>query len=414
MHDPETTTHPPTRVAIVILAVLLSISPPVQADEPESEARRPDLLQSGGGFASVWNRQFFIGPGALPLERLIGGGTPLHRLPADFEPHEAVVLAGGKLAEQYPSLLASILGGKGKGGQSPFCLIVSSGEEEEHLLELLRKNDISRDRVRVVRAPTDTIWVRDFGPVFVFGPDGSLGAIDPSYGRSREKDDSVPKVVAAAFDVPIIETELIWEGGNLLSNGRGLLLTTTQSINANVESGRDAKTAFAFLKNRLGIRQVVVLEHLRGEKTGHVDMFACFTAPDTVLVGDYDESIDPINAGVLNRNAARLAQVRIGEEHLKVIRIPMPSNDDGVWRTYTNVLFAGKTVFVPTCPDVKPTLHRKAIEVLRASMPDREIVCIDAEALLKNEGGLRCICDYVPRGGRGEEVTKRQSGKVAE
>jgi len=317
-------------------------------------------------------------------------------LPGDFEPHEAIILVGGKLARRFPSVLTTIIVNSRERLRP--VLIVSSKEEEQHVLHLLRQSKLSAECVRFIESPTNTIWMRDFGPVFVRNSDGSLGVFDPDYGKPlRAMDDAVPLAVAAEFDVPIIETPLIWQGGNLLSNGRGLLLTTTQSINANIEVGSDAGTSARFVMDHFGARQLVVLEHLRGETTGHVDMFACFTSPETVLVGTYSKSVAPTNAGVLDRNAALLAKVRVGNEKLKVIRIPMPTAQDGVCRTFTNVVFANGTLLVPTYPGVDPVAHRRAMAILHRFLPRWNVVEVDAGELIRNEGGLRCISTYVPR-----------------
>jgi len=276
-------------------------------------------------------------------------------------------------------------------------LVVSPRKEEDLVLRLARENKWLADDVRVLEARTNTIWVRDYGPVFVYGANGTLAVIDPNYGKLlRGKDNAVPPAVAAEFDVPIIETPLLWQGGNLLSNGRGLLVTTTQSINANIEVGNDADTVARFLVERLGSRQIVVLEHLRGERTGHADMFACFTSPETVLVGKYSQSVDPRNAAVLDRNAALLAKVRVGSERLKVIRIPMPTNRDGVFRTYTNVIFANGTLLVPTYPGIDQSAQGRAMGLYHRLLSGWNVVGVDARDLIRQQGGLRCISIYVP------------------
>lgn len=354
------------------------------------------LLKSSGAFAKLWNRRFFVGPGILYHDNANDDSLSEYCLPGDFEAHEAIVVVGGQLARQFPAILTTIIVHSGE--KLKPALIVSSKEEEYLVLTLLRQHGLSAECVRFIEAPTNTIWVRDFGPVFVRALDGSLGVFDPDYGKApRRMDDSVPSAVAAAFSTPIIETPLIWQGGNLLSNGRGLLLTTTQSINANIEVGADADESVQFLMQRLGAQQIVVLEHLHGESTGHVDMFACFTSPETVLMGTYAKSVDPINAGVLDRNAARLAKVRVGGEKVKVIRIPMPANGDGIFRTFTNVIFLNDTVLVPTFPGVDPAAHRRALGILHRALPGWNVVRVDAGGLIRGQGGLRCISTYVPR-----------------
>ena len=362
----------------------------------------PHLLASQTAFARAWNRQFFIGPSVFAGDRSALAGEQRFRLPGDFESHEAIVVVADGLARDFPEILTAIVAGS-KGSQSVIAL-VSSPLHRAYVARVLAKGRLSPDSVRFVLAPTNTIWMRDFGPLFVCGSDGGRRAVDPGYGKpSRAADDAVPAAVARQFRASLSTTKLTWHGGNLLSNGRGLLLTTIQAVNANIEAGHDTGTIKRFLGGQLGAAQIVALEPLRGENTAHVDMFACFTSADTVVVGDYPKSVDRVNAAVLDRNAARLAEIRVEGKKLNVVRVPMPSNRDGVWRTYTNVIFAGGTLLVPGYPRVSMVSQRRAMAVYERCLPGWKVVSVDLRALIRHEGGLRCISTYVPSRRKGPE-----------
>jgi agmatine deiminase len=262
---------------------------------------------------------------------------------------------------------------------------------------VLAERGLSADTLRFLAVPMDTGWVRDFGPIFVCEGAGIFHAIDAAYDKpGREHDDSAAGAIADLFQAATTVTPLRWQGGNILSNGQGLLVTTTQSINANIECGYDVDTVTRFLRSRFGVQQIVVLEHLVGERTGHVDMYACFTSPQTIVVGEYDESVDPTNAAVLDRNAARLAEIQTSKGKLKVIRIPMPTNGDGVWRSFTNVVFANGTLLVPTYPDVDPSAGDRALAIYRRLLPGWKVFAVDVGSMARHQGGLRCVTLYVP------------------
>ena len=228
---------------------------------------------------------------------------------------------------------------------------------------------------------------------------GTWHAFDAAYDKpGRDRDDAASRVIADAFGVATTATPLRWQGGNLLSNGKGLLLTTTQAINANIECGYDVETVTRFLKRQFGVRQTVVLEHLEGERTGHIDMIACFTSPGTVVVGAYDPSVDPKNAARLDRNAARLAAIETNHGRLKVVRVPMPTNEDGIWRSPTNVVFANGVLLVPDYPDVAETEGEMALTIYRQLLPEWKVVGIDVSTMARHQGGLRCVTLYAPSG----------------
>lgn len=356
----------------------------------------PGLIRSKGIFAKLWNEQAFIGPGTIAVPETPSEGTNV-RLPGDFEQHGAVLVAAGWLAREAPTILVELF--RNATASTHLVLQASSSKDRDRAIQVLTEAGLSPNDTSFLVVPTDTAWLRDYGPVFVGKKAGGLHAFDAAYDKpGRERDEAAGRLIAGYFHVPTRATRLRWQGGNLLSDGKGLLVTTTQSINANIEWGNDVDTVLRFLREQFGVRQVVVLEHLPGERTGHVDMFACFTSSDTIVVGAYDPSADPKNAARLDRNAARLAKVETGSGRLKVVRVPMPTNQDGVWRSSTNVVFAGGTLLVPVFPEVDNARSEAALAVYRRLLPDRKVVGIGAERLADFEGGLRCVTLYVPKG----------------
>ena len=369
-----------------------------EAHTPQTNAAvqgGPDLIRSKGAFAKLWNEQAFVGPGVLALPEASPEASEV-RLPSDFDPHRAVVIAAGWLTREAPDVLAEIV--RQINGAKALVLLASSTRERDLTIRMLGKRALPLNSSDFLVVPTDTGWVRDYGPVFIRGSTGKLLAFDAAYDRpGRARDDAATRLIADGFQVATTDTQLRWQGGNLLSNGEGLLVTTTQSINANIEFGNNVDTVTHFLQHRFGARQVVVLEHLQGgERTGHIDMFGCFTSPDTIVVGAYDQAVDPKNAAVLDRNAARLAEVRTSRGKLNVVRVPMPTNEDGVWRSSTNVVFVNGMLLVPTYPDVDRTGGKQAVALYRRLLPDWEIVGIDVSTMARHQGGLRCVTLYVP------------------
>ena len=77
--------------------------------------------------------------------------------------------------------------------------------------------------------------------------------------------------------------------------------------------------------------------------------------------------------------------------------IPMPPRPDGLWRTYTNVVFANGRLLVPIYPDFSPDLDRQALELYGRLLPEWEIVGIDAGSLIRREGALHCVIMNLPR-----------------
>jgi agmatine/peptidylarginine deiminase len=205
--------------------------------------------------------------------------------------------------------------------------------------------------------------------------------------------------LAAVLGKRTVRAPITIHHGNLLSNGRGLCIATTRLIQENIGRGYDADDVAQILRKFYGAKEVVFLDRLRGEPTGHVDMFATFTSPDVVVIGKYSRESDPVNAAILDRNAERLAVVPAPCGPLDVVRVPMPprmSSEIGFWPTYTNVAYANGTLLVPVCPGRDPEGKTVALGLYRRLLPDWTIVGIDVSSILIRGGGIHCVTASLP------------------
>jgi agmatine deiminase len=145
------------------------------------------------------------------------------------------------------------------------------------------------------------------------------------------------------------------------------------------------------LQRHLGCRDLIVLPRLAGEPTGHVDMYATVTGPGEAIVGRYDPEDDPDNAALLDEAAAILRRA-----HFVVRRVPMPSNLDGRFRSYTNSLAVNGVVLVPSYDD-DAVAERHTLSVFRAAYPGRRILSIDSRAIIELDGAVHCAIMSIAR-----------------
>lgn len=325
-------------------------------------------------------------PDHKPFHKTMVAGR---RLPAEFEPQQALLISGGTLLNETPDLLLEIM--QRTSGRIGQILMISNDEEYDLINYLIEDKNIDRDNLYFVGVPQDTMWVRDYGPVIVDCEGRGPVVMDASYDTDRPNDDFVPEVLAKLLNLPVDSVPLTIDGGNLLSNGSGLAIITTLIIDDNLALGYDESAVTEIIKQMYGFDQLVILEPLKGEGTGHVDMFATFTSPDTVVVGAYDYKYDPENAELLDRNAFILSNTIFNNRRLKVVRIPMPSHENGIWRTYTNVIYANGIVLVPVYSSYDAPGSIRALNEFAKLLPRWEIFGIDSSRLIENEGALHCI-----------------------
>jgi agmatine/peptidylarginine deiminase len=320
-------------------------------------------------------------------------------MPAEFEPQDELFLGGAQLAELHPAVMADMV--REAVDALRIRILVGSEIERAQVMSVLSSSGLEIEKVEILELPILTMWVRDFGPLTISDGAGHRRLVDFHYRerRGNKLDDDVPGHLARALGMEVETSPLLLEGGDLLTNGRGLCLLSTRVINRNAHYLKlEPESTVKDLGAVLGFESLFLIPPLEGESTGHLDMFCAFLATDLVVVGRYDPSVDPANAAQLDQVAEDLAGLDTRVGPLRVERLPMPNHADGFWRTYTNLVFANDVLLVPVYPAYCPELDAEALAFYRRMLPDRRVVGIDASELVKMNGALRCITMNLPRG----------------
>lgn len=332
------------------------------------------------------------------LHRTTGPMTPPHwqqasrvRAPAEWEQAEEI-LWGAKDEFAVSTIYAAAIKGTAHEAVDHWLYTSSQAGENQLRYELAEAGvDLSSSKVRFSNKRFQTVWMRDFGPIILERldgvPDGEDRRIvgDMGYYSDRPADDFVPAQYARARRLPRFNVEsLKLEGGNYMSDGAGRIFTTSRAFEQN-QSQHGIQAHVEDRLRDLGAREVLFFERMpEPEGTGHIDMFAKLVDADTVLVGRCDSP--PKFKAVLDRNAQRFEE--LGYE---VIRLDMASGSKLM--TYTNSLFVGKTVLVPTYNN--PTRDAAALKIYRDL--GWNAVGIDAREVIKANGAIHCISMQIPR-----------------
>lgn len=333
----------------------------------------------------AWWKIFCLG---LAIIATAGGGAAEIRLPGEYEPQDGLLISCRELIIQAPEVFADIVAATH--ARLPIIALVNDAGEYRLAKSVLENRGVPLDDVRFAEVAHDTMWARDYGPR-VLSRDGEPVLLDAGYDGERARDDQVPVELARLLSLRRMELPYVIEGGNLLTNGHGLAIMTGEINDNHVETEEEQERFFATIKKVYGFNEIVILEALAGEPTGHVDMFATFTAEDSVIIGSYTVEGDAENAAILNRNAERLAGIPTGKGPLRVHRIPMPPNYDGVWRTYTNVVYANELVLVPVYPGFHDEAMDLVFKVFSRLLPGWEVIGIDASEIISSCGALHCV-----------------------
>ncbi len=337
-----------------------------------------------------------------------------YRMPAEWEPHQAVWLSWPHKQESWPGkfetvepVVASAVAALA--GSELVRINVLDGEHEGHVARLLAARGVEPAAVRFHHFPTNDAWCRDHGAIFVVRESGGrreLAATDWDYNAwggkypPFERDVEIPRRMAEALGVPRFVGDMVLEGGSIDVNGAGVLITTEQCLlNPNRNPHLTREVIEVRLREFLGVHAIWWLgEGIVGDDTdGHVDDLTRFVAEDTVVTVLEDDPGDA-NYPMLQDNLERLRSLRMPDGRaLRIVTLPMPEpviyEEQRLPASYAN-FYIGNTVILQ--PTFNCARDRAAIDTIQRCFPTRRVVGIDCTDLVWGLGTFHCLSQQVP------------------
>jgi agmatine deiminase len=343
-----------------------------------------------------------------------------YRMPAEWEPHEGTWLGWPHNASDWPGKFAAIPWVYAEIvrllSQVEHVHILVNGEiQEKQATGILKRAGARLERVDFHRWPTDRVWLRDSGPIFVKDAGGQVAITDWKFNAWAKYDDwkldnQVPAHVAKLLKLqrwqPMAGTHrLVLEGGSIDVNGAGTLITTEECLLSEVQQrnpGVSREQLEGAFHDYLGIRQVIWLDRgTAGDDThGHVDDITRFVGPSTIVTAVEPDAAD-YNHAVLTENLARLKASRTpGGKQWTIIELPMPRpvvfRGQRLPASFANFYIANGLVLAPTFNDPN---DRVALGILAELFPGREVIGIHAVDLVWGLGTLHCMTQQQPAAG---------------
>jgi agmatine deiminase len=320
---------------------------------------------------------------------------PGMRMPGEFEPQDAIVVGCSTLVQDAPQVFLNIV--RALYRRIQLIGLVDSESRQTLGRMLLATAGLPQSAIQLVRVSASSMWVRDFGPTTVIDDRGGRRFLDFDRRHLRPSNvHTATEQLASILGVPRLPVNLSMAGGNLLSNGDDVCLTSSTVILQNSQEDGGIEQIGVELCRYLGAKRWAYVSPLPGERTGHVDLICTFVSRDTLVVGKADPVQDADYAQRLDKVADHLARVQTRTGPLRVVRIPMPSSRDTHSRSYTNVVFANGTLLVPLYPETDGHRDRIAMEIYSRLLPDWEIVGIDVSSFSHLNGALHCLTCNIP------------------
>jgi len=384
---------------------------------------------------------------------LTGEGSPLppalgYRMPAEWEPHAATWLAWphyhgdwpGRF-EPIPWVYAEII--RNLARHERVELIVNDAVAGRHARRVLERADAFSANIRFHRWPTNRVWLRDSGCIFLTKKEKDHVGQGLRPGRAEQS--SAPLALKFRFNAwakysnwrydekigalmaqvkrptlaaknaarigrphpreihPISNGKrIVLEGGSIDVNGAGTILTTEECLLSKVQERNPHMTRMHYEKafaDYLGAPHTIWLGRgVHGDDThGHVDDLTRFVSKDTVITMVEPDSKD-VNHAPLRANLRRLQSARDQDgRQLTVVELPMPQpvvfEGRRLPASYANFYIANGVVLAPVFN--RPN-DRIALNTLAELFPTREIVPIYSGDFIWGLGAMHCMTQQQP------------------
>ena len=277
------------------------------------------------------------------------------RQPAEFEPMQGVLI-------RYPfGISYDII--KEMAEDVNVVTIVASVSEKNTVQTQYQSHGVDISHCTYLIAPSDTYWTRDYGPWFIINQDDVQGIVDFTYNRPRPNDDQIPTRYANNQSIPVYNMPLVTAGGNYMTDGQGIAISTTLVWEENTGYTHDEINQM--VNQYLGIETYHVVPDVNGEYIKHIDCWGKYLSPDTILIREVPTShsqYDEIEAAVDYFES----QLSCYGTSYNVARVYTPND-----QPYTNSLILNNKVLVPITGS---QWDDEAIASYQSAMPGYEVL----------------------------------------
>lgn len=244
--------------------------------------------------------------------------------------------------------------------------IVANAYEQQTVTNIYATNNVNLDNCAFLLAITDSKWVRDYGPWFVFDGNKNPGIVDFPYNRARPNDNNIPARVAQSLGIDLYGMNLISTGGNYMCDGMGKAASTDLVWDENPSLSHTQVSDL--VNNYLNNSPYMVTEDPLGDYIKHIDCWGKFLSPGKVIIGQ----VPITDSRYADYEAIAFYftnTISSWGYPYEVVRVFTPGTYPNT--PYTNSLILNKKVFVPITGS---QWDDEALAVYEEAMPGYEII----------------------------------------
>ncbi len=343
-------------------------------------------------------------------------------MPGEWELQKSVWIVWPHNKKDWPELFDNIPELVGKivsklSNNQIVNLLIQNSKDKIKIKKILKKFKNKSSNIKFHLIPTNRIWIRDSGPIFLIN-DKTQDKIILDFkfnGWSKyndfKKDNKINEKISKITNIKKVEPKvriknklkkIVLEGGAIDVNGKGSVILTKECLLSKIQERNPGITKFKLensLTKYLNITNFIWLNKgIEGDDThGHIDDITRFVSQNTIMTA-IEKNKNDNNYYNLKENLKILKRSKnINGKKFKIIKIPMPKavyiNNTKVPASYLNFYIANKIVLLPIFNDKN---DKKVLSIFKNFFTTRKIIPINCSELIWGFGAIHCMTQQEP------------------
>ncbi|RJP80054.1 MAG: T9SS C-terminal target domain-containing protein [Candidatus Zixiibacteriota bacterium] len=271
-------------------------------------------------------------------------------------------------------------------------IVTSSQTNKANCLNYLAAHGVPDENLEFIIAPTNSVWIRDYGPWFVRQADSTLGIIDMPYAWAPfwTNDDHFPEFLEPFWGMDYYGPNIWHDGGNMMTDGHGTMMMSTYVNDEN--PGLTHAQICQIYQDYFDQDTCYIFQKISIDLTGHIDLWAKIMNDTTILVAQMQPG-DP-NYQLIENHAARMATIpTVYGTPFRIVRCPMPPVA-GYYKSYLNSTLLNHRAIVPI---YNLTMDAAALDSYRVALgPEWDVVGVDCNGIAFAGGAIHCTTIGMP------------------
>ena len=303
--------------------------------------------------------------------------------PPEYAQNEGMLIRWGSFNAILTAMAVGITSGD---SDAIIYVVVSGSSEQSSATSTLSAAGADMSRVQFITRTTDSVWIRDYGPRFIF-EDADRAIIDHTYNRPRPNDNLFNNYLATLWGEAQYDIPLTHGGGNfhLFANGDGFMTDLILDENSGLTE-QQVKDYYQQYQNL----DVTIYPGFPTsfDSTRHIDMWMLPVDDYEVIIGQYSASTG--SPYTITENAA----ANMTSRGYAVHRTP-GWQSGGTHYTYTNAVVMNDVVAMPTFSGYS-AYNAQALSTFQTAFENRSVFTVDCSDIIGYAGAMHCIMMHVP------------------